>query len=289
MTGSVVAATTQRQTAFAHYWQDTLRLTDSQRDVFLAAVRGAPLVLPVDVSGRYGLQSMADVLVSSPDAPPSPSCNVGLSDAAVRQYTVIERNLFGFEGDDGRQLGATCARPHYGVLDVFHLRAPFADSDPRIGSLPGQAIVLQADVKSRVLLHAGELLLTGGGLSPPSTTRASFGSFAHLDSVLLDWLRLMPNVTVAREAVLGVISGTPIDLPGVPLLEAAVFGRLPFSVVDYTMARIAVHGSDGPLLFGSELGSAWRRWALQSETSSIRWVLTAFDGALALAFRRRLT
>ena len=303
------AAATQRTLALAHFWTDALGLPDARRSDFLAAIASTPIVVPIDA---FASGVAAQLAANATSFPASPSCASGAASA----YTSVESGVFGLDA-----AAASCAgRPVYGFVNVFGLRAPFLDNDPRRASLPGQGIVLASAVSARAVLHAGESVLLGATSSTPPAASAPikpsrYGTTTALDSVVLDWLQLMPSLDVARQVVAFVLAQSnsrPVPpalnstlalatnglldivratcalprLTSQPVLEAAIFGSLPYaSSVGGTLSRIGPAASPGNAttsIFGTPEADAFRRWALQTPPrrtsgNALGWTQGALD------------
>lgn len=183
------------------------------------------------------------------------------------------------------------------------LRLPFLDSDPRI-HLPKQALVLNEDTKSRVSLHAGELLV-GACSGPPTSPSSSslpdhFGTFTHVEGVILDYLNLIP-ASLAKELVAFVLSQpTTPPLPSsalyqlsdkllsLPLLEIQIWGGVRYTDIDHTLSSLASSNST-QLFFGSSHGNDLRQWAIAGSTTSqngqtggIDWSLSSLEGNIVV-------
>lgn len=132
-------------------------------------------------------------------------------------------------------------------------------------------------------LHAGSLL---SGLpfeasaNTSGATTDTFGTYEHLDAVLLNYLEQIPSPTLATSLINHILqnAGAPATFAGVdtlPRLEVQLWGALPFSDVDYIVSALVL--PSGNTLFGSETGAAIRSWAHSSSSMSkpIRWTQTA--------------
>lgn len=130
------------------------------------------------------------------------------------------------------------------------------------------------------------------GAVASNATRAiadAFGTFEQLDAVLFNYLTQLGSLgkpfvdyilqgssapPTARSPLLASTSSFPI-------LEAQLWGRLPFSDIDYIMSDIAVDGREP--IFGRSIGSALRSWAhLSSGPKPIRWAAAADSTAYAV-------
>ena len=131
--------------------------------------------------------------------------------------------------------------------------------------------------------HAGSLL---GGLpfeasaNTSGTAADTFGTYEHLDAVLLNYLEQIASSTLARSFIDYILqnAGAPAAFAGVdtlPRMEVQLWGALPFADVDYIVSALAL--PSGNTLFGSETGTAIRSWAHSGSSGSkpIRWAQTA--------------
>lgn len=186
----------------------------------------------------------------------------------------------------------------YGILDILGLRLPFLDSDPR-PYLSKQAIVLNEDTKSRVSVHAGELLV-GASSGPPTSPSSSslpdhFGTFTHIETVILDYLNLIP-ASLAKELVAFVLSQpTSPPLPSsalyqnsnqllsLPLFEMQIWGGVRYTDIDHSVSSLASSNST-QLFFGSSHGNQFRQWAIEGgatvqtgQVGGIDWSLNSLE------------
>lgn len=90
ITSNAIAASRQRTTALAHFWNDTLGLSTSQLDLFRAAVQSAEVILPFDattlVKGAY---------VNPALFPPITACMSGLDVASRVGIDSFEATVLG--------------------------------------------------------------------------------------------------------------------------------------------------------------------------------------------------
>lgn len=177
-------------------------------------------------------------------------------------------------------------RPIYGMINLLSLRLPFVDADTR--SLPTQALVLQESTKSRMIVHAGELLVGVSSNSPapsPSTPAFPdhFGTFSNLDSVILEYLQLL-SPQVARDLVNFILSQSkssplPPTFPSslyqnsnklldIPILEITLFGGLRYQDINHSISSLS-SGSNlhSTAFFGTPTAQNFRNWALAGPKS----------------------
>jgi hypothetical protein len=313
-TAMAVAASTQRSLALQHYWTDTLGMDSSTLDAFVEGVLGAPVLVPVDVTAKVGEVAMMDLAqVEGTDTPfpPPLGCYPGLSSGVLKEIDAVEVDVFGLDPVAKTNLSSsinkTClaVRPVYGMLNVANLRTPFVDSDPRATWLAGQAVVVNSgDVKNRMTVHAGEVLVAGvngtAGASSRSAPAAGtrYGTAGAIDHVLLDWLDLFPSPQAARNMAIYVLSATNTtttnttsegDEPfggaaaDTPVLEVEIWGGVRFSDVNCTISNLGV--------FGKPAGESFREWTLQkagktaSKGSSLPYVIWAANATATSVVR----
>lgn len=167
------------------------------------------------------------------------------------------------------------------MINLLSLRLPFLDSDTR--SLPTQGLVLQESVKSRMIVHAGELLVGVSSNAPaPSPSTPSFpdhfGTFSNLDSVIFEYLQLL-SPQVAVDLVNFVLAQSrpttsPPSFPSslyqnsnkllsIPILEITIFGGLRYSDIDHSISSLS-SGSNlhSNAFFGTPTAQEFRNWAL---------------------------
>jgi hypothetical protein len=122
-------------------------------------------------------------------------------------------------------------------------------------------------------------------------TTDTFGTFDQLDAVLFNYLTHLASLDLAKPAIhfiLQASSGPPdasspliASLATLPPLEVQLWGRLPFSDIDYIVSDIGVDGREP--VFGRSTGTALRSWAHSSASSKpIRWAASADSATYAL-------
>ena len=174
-------------------------------------------------------------------------------------------------------------RPVYGRLDLLQLRLPFYDSTKN-ASLQG--ITLKRTVNSRVVLYSGEYLspLTNP-LPPPSPPNSfnqnplQYGTTNHLNHVILQLLKSIPNINIAIAFVQFVLSSVATPpavnsalynaLDTIPTIEVALFGIIEPSDVSFVASSFSTP-TDG-LFFGSDESLQVRRYAINTTKTSVVW------------------
>ncbi|GAA6059813.1 hypothetical protein JCM10212_003708 [Sporobolomyces blumeae] len=252
LTGFAIASSTQRSTALAHLWIDTLRFGQDDLDRFRSMVQSAELVVPYDPT-VFGHDASISSALSGSSFAVGIGCLSGLSDEVVERISAVERDVFGLPAVslDQSQDDTCLDRPTYGLRNPLHLSTPFLSSDPR-ALLPTQSIFLSPNVTPRVTVHAGEPL-SAGSLAPAPTTPSSpatiehFGLLSsHIDHVLFDYLSLIDSDT-AKLLVGYVLSGSTEPsastsdlsratdgLSTLPVLEVQVWGGVRSSDIGST-------------------------------------------------------
>lgn len=264
----IVASSTQRQGALATYWSSILQQRPQDLTVFMSTLVAAPIIVPFDGAS----QSFSSSAYNSASFPPALACYPGLNSSQLAQVNAIEVPVFGLaSATSATEFDDSCYpdRPVYGVLDILHLRLPFPDSRKGIFK---QAVVLDRSVSARAVIHAGEILsaLPAKGsltsVSAPETDPKQFGTFNHLNHVVLSYLQSIPDVNVAialATYVLGSDSIPPVNgstlaqsLDSIPSLEVAIFGSILPADISSTVSSFTT--SSGGLFFGSDLSASLR-------------------------------
>lgn len=314
-----VAASTQRTTALEALFK-RLQYSSDQLSSFISGIQAAPIVVPFDVSASIGSQAMLSLAEAQADNgrgfPMPSSCMPGLQGQNLDSLNAVESTIFGLEeAITLNSIRMDCLnRPLYGFLNVFNLRTAFLQPER-----PGQAVVIASQVsrqdldlllyvgpaltthvqsgKSRVTVTAGSLLtplVYGGSVNTSRTTSASFGSLNQMQNVLFDWLSGLPDESVLKALIDYILSGSraPPDpdselytrsnfLQAIPDIEAQLWGGMLFSDIDYVVSNVAL--PSGNSLFGTSLGSDFRKWAHRDGANKpIRWTSGAATSQYAL-------
>ncbi|TFK41059.1 hypothetical protein BDQ12DRAFT_646780 [Crucibulum laeve] len=285
-----VAASTQRENALMNFWNKTLQQRQEDLNTFKSALSVAPILLPFDAT----TQTIRDLYANSTPTsfPPPLACYPGLETAQLERINTIETEIFELKSVvNATQFDDNCypERPVYGILDILHLRLPFNDSRADVAK---QAASLERDAVPRAVLYAGEILsampvssavysLTGEQLDP-----RQYGTLSHPNHVLLQYLSSIPDVGVAKMLVQFVLNSATSSLVPptnssslyqslgfIPPLEVAVFGAIGSS--DITSAYSSFTTSSNSLFFGSDAGSAMRKWAIGDVGGSVIWTESA--------------
>jgi len=266
-----------------NYWQNVLGQDPSKFLTFVSLLISSPVFIPFDANGRAGNTSTFTLLTNSSTAPfpPPLSCYPGLSQSQFQLISTLETSVFGLSPPTTQSnFDDSCFpdRPIYGILNILHLRLPFQDS--QVG--PKQAAILSRDAFSRVVVYNGEVLSglpTSNTSSIPTTDPRQFGTLGHINHVLLDFFRAIPDITVATQLVNYVLSfpATPPSndtllgksLSTIPTLEVAVFGSVIPSDVDGVVSSFTT--PSGGLFFGTDQSLAVRDWAIVAAQSMVTW------------------
>ncbi|BGO90902.1 hypothetical protein NBRC10512_002346 [Rhodotorula toruloides] len=288
VTNNAIAASKQRSTALAHYWNDTLGFSPAQLKAFRQAVQAADIAIPFDASSTT-LQSTAQMSL-----PLAIACQPDLAAEVVAEIDEVEAGVFGLDNVTTAE-NTTCQdRPVHGLLNLLHLTQPFASSDTR-SNIPQQAVVLSSSsaLSDRTSVHAGETLVAGSSATASTTTSAPvsiehFGLISSatsaIDHVLFDYLTLLP-VSTAQALVNYVLSSatspppssSPLVSSTLPPLEVQAWGGVNAANVDKVVSGLTVSSSNDTLFFGSSAGDALRSWAFGNTSSAlaIEWSLDA--------------
>jgi hypothetical protein len=288
------ASSTQRSNALQLYWTNVLGQQASDLSTFRSAVVSSSILVPFDATYSGLAKQLSN---STTQTFPIPiSCYPGLDNSQVQEINVIEQTVFGLSSvATASSFNSSCypERPLYGVLDVLRLRLPFIDS--RTG-LATQAVSLQTDVGPRVVVRKGETLSTlplssnTSAFTAAETNPRIYGTLNNFDSVLLDFLSSISDVSVAAALASFLISPSdalpPLNtsmlansIASIPSLEVAVFGVvLPSDVSDVVSSFVSPSGS---LFFGSDEGQAVRDFAINAAGSSVVWAESALSTLVA--------
>ena len=267
----------------ANYWQNVLGQNPSKFRTFVSLLISSPILIPFDATGTAHNTSISSLLTNSTTAPfpPPLSCYPGLTQSQFQLITTVETSVFGLSSPTTQaNFNNSCFadRPIYGVLDILHLRLPFTDSQTR----PKQAAVLSRDVSPRVVVYNREILSglpTSNTSTVPTTDPRQFGSLGHINHVLLDFFKAIPDVSVATQLVNYVMSSqaTPpsndtllgMSLNTIPTLEVAVFGSVTPQDVEGVTSSFTT--PSGGLFFGTDQSLALRDWSMIATHTSVTW------------------
>ena len=277
------ASSTLRATAMANYWQNVLRQDPSQLLTFVSFIISSPILLPFDANGTAGNTKISSLLTNSSNAPfpPPLACYPGLSQSQFQLITNFETSVFGLSPpavQTNPNVSCYPYRPVYGVLNILNLRLPFPDS----GTRPKQAAILSRDAYSRAVVYKGEVLsgLTNSDTSSiPTTDPRLFGTLHHMNHVLLDFFKAIPDIGVATQLVDYLLS-SPVTPPSndtllgqslntIPTLEVAVFGSVTPPDVAGVVSSFTTPSGD--LFFGTNQSLAVRDWAMVATGTSVTW------------------
>lgn len=289
----LIASSTQSQSALSQYWQNVLSLNPADLPNFLSAIRSSTIMLPFDATASLSNNSISDFLSHANQSVSFPipiACYPGLSSSQIGSINLVETQAFGLPSisSSATSFDPNCfiSRPVYGVLDIWRLRLPFPDS--RKGVAQQAAILGNSGASTRVVLHAGELLSAFPGpnetdIRPFNVNPREFGTLSHIQHVALQWLQSFPSANLAIAAAT-YLSQSPTSPPPasspllnatIPIIEVALFGEVLLGT-DISSFVSSFLTPSGELFFGSSQGGVFRRWALQSSSSStITWTNSA--------------
>jgi len=282
------AGSTQRQTALGKYWKSSLSQKPEDLSRFLATIAGSRIVVPFDATASRAGQKIADLMPNVTNPPPFPpplACYPSLDASSITQVNQIEQHIFGLQAVSTQSsFNTSCfdTRPIYGHLDLLQLRLPFYDSRTNAS---GQAVTLKRFANSRAILYSGEYLSSLPDL-PPSSNSLKFnpnplqyGTANHLNHVILQYLKSIPDINVAIAFVQLVLSSvaTPpaMDsalanaLDKMPMLEVAFFGRIAPSDVSFVESSFAT--PSGGLFFGTDESLKVRQYAINVTKTNVVW------------------
>jgi hypothetical protein len=276
------ASSTLRTTAVANYWQNVLRQDPSNLIKFVSLMISSPILLPFDANGTASNTLISSLLTNSSAAPfpPPLACYPGLSQSQFQLITDFETSVFGLSPATVQtNFNVSCYpnRPVYGVLNILRLRLPFPDSPTRAK----QAAILSRDASSRVVVYKEVLsgLTNSNTSSIPTTDPRQIGTLHHMNHVVLDFFKAIPNIDVATQLVDYVLSD-PVTPPSndtllgqslntIPTLEVAIFGSVtPPDVVGVVSSFTT---PSGDLFFGTNQSLAVRDWGIVAARASVTW------------------
>jgi hypothetical protein len=244
-------------------------------------------MIPFDATAAPGGHSVSSLLTNSTSAPfpPPLSCYPSLNSTQLQLVQQLETSVF-----DLPQVSAATTfdpacypnRPVYGVLDILQLRLPFADSRTGVAK---QAAIVISDVASRTVVYSGELVSTlpdtAGSPGTLSTDPRQYGTMNNLYHVILQYLKSISDVNVARALVQFILKPAALpplngaqavlfqSLPTLPLLEVAVFGTVGPSDIKETVSSLSDPHNN--LFFGTAASHAVRDWALVATGRRMIW------------------
>ena len=248
-------------------------------------------MVPFDATASVSSQKIVDLMPNATDSlsfPPPLACYPGLDSTSITQVNQIEHQVFGLpEAPTQSSFNSSCfdTRPIYGRLDLLQLRLPFYDSRKNVSR---QGVALKRPANSRAVLYSGEYLSSLPNLSSSSSSPNSlkfnsnplqYGTTNHLNHVVLQYLKSIPDVNVAISFVQFVLSAVATPpaagsalanaLDEIPTLEVAVFGSIAPSDVSFVASSFSTP-SDG-LFFGTNESLAVRQYAINVTNTSVVW------------------
>ena len=218
--------------------------------------------------------------------PPPLACYPGLTTDQLQSINAIENGVFGLQSASSpSQFDTSCFpnRPIYGVLDIFGLRLPFADSPTGVAR---QAAVLTRDASKRAIISAGQALSTLPATSSTNITATTtdprrYGTTNNLNHVILEYLMSISDVNLAIAVARFILSKSTSALPpastsalfsaipSLPLIEVAVFGDVIPPDISSTASSFST--PNGGLFFGTDASLSLRQWTINAVQQSVVW------------------
>ena len=246
-------------------------------------------MIPFDATSSRAGQKIVDLMPNATNPlsfPPPLACYPGLSASSITQVNQIEQQIFGLPAVSTQSsFNSSCfdTRPVYGRLDLLQLRLPFYDSTKN-ASL--QSVTLERPVNPRAVLYSGQYLSPLTNPSPPSSSTDSFnlnplqyGTANHLNHVILQHLKSIPDINIAIDFVQFVLSSVATPpavnsalynaLDTIPTLEVALFGTIEPS--DVSSVGSSFSTPSGGLFFGSDESLQVRQYAINVTNTSVVW------------------
>jgi hypothetical protein len=256
---------------------------------FLAIIAGSRIMIPFDATASVASGNIVDLMpnaTNSQSFPPPVACYPGLDASTIAQVNQVEQQIFGLPAaSTPSSFDTSCfdTRPIYGHLDLLQLRLPFYGSRENV---PRQGVVLKRSVNSRAVLYSGEYLSSLPNLSSSSEFNPNplqYGTTNHLNHVILQYLKSIPDINIAIAFVQFVLSSvaTPpaVDsalynaLERIPTLEVAFFGTIAPSDVSFVASSFATPSDE--LFFGSDESLKIRQYAINVTKTSVAWTQEA--------------
>ncbi|KAF9650039.1 hypothetical protein BDM02DRAFT_3185730 [Thelephora ganbajun] len=291
MYSNALAGSTQRQTALTKYWKSSLGQKPEDLSRFLAIIAGSRIMVPFDGTASVAHRKIVDLMPNATNFlsfPPPLACYPGLDASSITQVNQIEQQIFSLSvasTQSGFDTDCFDTRPIYGRLDLLQLRLPFYDSRRNASR---QGVMLERSVNSRAVVYSGEYLSPLPSTSSPSSSPNSlkfnpnplqYGTTNHLNHVILQYLKSIPNINIAiafaRFVLSSVATPPAVDsalynaLDQMPTLEVALFGSIAPSDVSFIASSFATP-SDG-LFFGSDEALRVRSYAINTTRTSVVW------------------
>lgn len=246
-------------------------------------------MIPFDATSSRAGQKIVDLMPNATNPlsfPPPLACYPGLGASSITQVNQIEQQIFGLPAVSTQSsFNSSCfdTRPVYGRLDLLQLRLPFYDSTKN-ASL--QSVTLERPVNPRAVLYSGQYLSPLTNPSPPSSSTDSFnpnplqyGTANHLNHVILQHLKSIPDINIAIDFVQFVLSSVATPpavnsalynaLDTIPTLEVALFGTIEPS--DVSSVGSSFSTPSGGLFFGSDESLQVRQYAINVTNTSVVW------------------
>ena len=252
-------------------------------------------MIPFDATASIAGGNIVDLMpnATNPQSfPPPIACYPGLDAFTIAQVNQVEQQIFILPAaSTPSSFDTSCfdTRPIYGHLDLLQLRLPFYDSRTNVSR---QGVALERSVNSRAVLYSGEYLSSLPDLSSSSSLSRSlkfnpnplqYGTTNHLNHVILQYLKSIPDINVAITFVQFVLSSvaTPpaVDsalynaLDRIPTLEVAFFGTIAPSDVSFVASSFATPSDE--LFFGSDESLKVRQYAINVTKTSVAWTQEA--------------
>jgi hypothetical protein len=248
-------------------------------------------MIPFDATASISQRKIVDLMPNetiSSSFPPPLACYPGLDTSDITQVNQIEQQIFGLPAAPTQSsFDTSCfdTRPIYGHLDPLQLRLPFYDSRTNASR---QGVALKRSVNPRAVVYSGEYLSPLPNLGPSSSSKFNqnplqYGTTNHLNHVILQYLKSIPDVNVATAFVQFVLSSiaTPPAvgsalynaLDTIPTLEVALFGSIAPSDVYFVASSFATPSDE--LFFGTDQALRVRQYAINTTETSVVWTLEA--------------
>lgn len=247
-------------------------------------------MIPFDATSSIAGQRIVDLMPNATNSlsfPPPLACYPSLGASSITQVNQIEQQIFGLPpAPTLSSFNSSCfpTRPVYGRLDLLQLRLPFYDSTKN-ASLQG--IALDRTVNPRAVLYSGEYLSPLTNPIPPSSPSFNlfnqnplqYGTTNHLNHVILQYLKSIPDINIAITLVQFVLSSVATPpavnsalynaLDTIPTLEVALFGTIEPSDVSFVASSFSTPSDE--LFFGSNESLQVRQYAINTTKTMVVW------------------
>ena len=249
-------------------------------------------MIPFDATASVAHENIVDLMpnATNPQSfPPPVACYPGIDASTIAQVNQVEQQIFGLPAvSTPSSFDTSCfgTRPIYGHLNLLQLRLPFYDSRENVSR---QGVVLKRSVNLRAVLYSGEYLSSLPDLSSSSSSSSNsfqfnsnplqYGTTNHLNHVILQYLKSIPDINIAIAFVQFVLSSVATPpavnsalynaLDRIPTLEVAFFGTIAPSDVSFVASSFATPSDE--LFFGSDESLKVRQYAINVTETSVAW------------------